>query len=161
MVQKESKNSYLLMSGQRRLAALKRLGAKKISVLLLTNATRYDLEDAKAASVVENLHRNKMNTKDMTAACVFLSESVGKGKAVKSLGISSQTLKKYLGFAAVPEKLREFVPKELSRDDCTRLYQSIPNLSKAVKIAEKIIQLDQKLCKQYLRTLARSPSHLI
>ncbi|MEK0370885.1 MAG: ParB/RepB/Spo0J family partition protein, partial [Nitrosopumilus sp.] len=30
MVQKESKNSYLLMSGQRRLAALKRLGAKKI-----------------------------------------------------------------------------------------------------------------------------------
>ena len=51
---------------------MKRLGAKKIPVLLLTNATRYDLEDAKAASVVENLHRNKMNTKDMTAACVFL-----------------------------------------------------------------------------------------
>jgi len=60
------------MSGQRRLAALKRLGAKKIPVLLLTNNTRYDLENAKAASVVENLHRNKMNTKDMTAACVFL-----------------------------------------------------------------------------------------
>ena len=31
MVQKESKNSYLLLSGQRRLAALKRLGAKKIT----------------------------------------------------------------------------------------------------------------------------------
>ncbi len=30
MVQKDGKNSYLLMSGQRRLAALKRLGAKKI-----------------------------------------------------------------------------------------------------------------------------------
>ena len=105
MVQKESKNSYLLLSGQRRLAALKRLGAKKIPVLLLTQSTKYDLEDAKAASVVENLHRNKMNVKDMTAACVFLSESVGKSKAAKSLGISSVTLKKYLGFAAVPEKL--------------------------------------------------------
>ncbi|NRA05675.1 MAG: ParB N-terminal domain-containing protein, partial [Nitrosopumilus sp.] len=32
MVQKDGKNSYLLMSGQRRLAALKRLGAKKIPV---------------------------------------------------------------------------------------------------------------------------------
>ncbi len=106
MAQRESKNSYLLMSGQRRLAALKRLGAKKIPVLLLANSTRYDLEDAKAASVVENLHRNKMNVKDMTAACVFLSESIGKSKAARSLGISSQTLKKYLGFAAVPEKLR-------------------------------------------------------
>ena len=162
MVQKDGKNSYLLMSGQRRLAALKRLGAKKIPVLLLTNATRYDLDDAKAASVVENLHRNKMNTMDMTAVCVFLSESIGKSKAAKSLGISSQTLKKYLGFAAVPDKLKQFVPKELSRDDCTRLYQIISNVPKAIKIAEKIIPLDQKLRKEYLKCIARAPksSHL-
>ncbi len=162
MVQKESKNSYLLMSGQRRLAALKRLGAKKIPVLLLTNNTKYDLENAKAASVVENLHRNKMNTRDTTAACVFLSESVGKSKAAKSLGISSQTLRKYLGFAAVPEKLRQFVPKELSRDDCVKLYRAVPNVSKAIKIAEKITLLDQKLRKEYLKTLNRSPksSHI-
>lgn len=157
MIQKDGKNSYLLMSGQRRLAALKRLGAKKIPVLLLTNATKYDLEDAKAASVVENLHRNQMNTKDMTAACVFLTESIGKSKAAKSLGISSQTLKKYLGFAAVPDKLRQFVPKELSRDDCTKLYQIIPNIPKTVSIAERIIPLDQKLRKEYLKSLARSP----
>ena len=98
-----------------------------------------------------------MNTKDMTAACVFLSESVGKAKAAKSLGISSQTLKKYLGFAAVPEKLKQYVPRELSRDDATRLYQIIPNVSKAVRIAEKIIPLDQKLRKQYLRILAKTP----
>ncbi len=162
MVQRNGKNSYLLMSGQRRLAALKRLGAKKIPVLLLNNSTKYDVQDAKAASVVENLHRNKMNTKDMTAACVFLTESVGKSKAAKSLGMSSQTLKKYLGFAAVPDRLRQFVPKELSRDDCVKLYQVIPNLSKAVSVAEKIIPLDQKLRRGYLKVLSRSPksSHL-
>ncbi len=162
MVQRNGKNSYLLMSGQRRLAALKRLGAKKIPVLLLNNSTKYDLEDAKAASVVENLHRNKMNTADMTAACVFLVSSVGKGQAACSLGISSITLKKYLGFAAVPEKLRVYVPKELSRDDCTRLYQIITNVPKATRIAEKIIPLDQKLRKEYLKVLSRSPksSHL-
>lgn len=162
MVQKDGKNSYLLMSGQRRLAALKRLGAKKIPVLLLTNSTKYDLDNAKAASVVENLHRNKMDTKDMTAACVFLSESVGKTKASKSLGISQQTLKKYLGFAAVPDRLKQYVPKELSRDDATKLYQCISNVPKAVKVAEKIIPLDQKLRKKYLYHLAKSPksSHL-
>ena len=157
MVQKESKNSYLLLSGQRRLAALKRLGAKKITVLLLTQSTKYNLEDAKAASVVENLHRNKMTTKDMTEACVTLTASVGKAKAAKSLGISSQTLKKYLGFAAVPEKLKQMVPKELSRDDATKLYQCIPNITKALKIAQKIISLDQKLRKEYLKSLSRSP----
>ncbi len=157
MVQKESKNVYLLMSGQRRLAALKRLGAKKIPVLLLTQGTKYDLDDAKAASVVENLHRNKMDTKDMTAACVFLSESIGKNKAAKSLGISSQTLKKYLGFAAVPDKLKQYVPKKLSRDDATKLYQCIPTIPKAIKIAEKIFSFDQKLRKKYLYHLAKSP----
>ena len=162
MVQKESKNSYLLMSGQRRLAALKRIGAKKIPVLLLTQNTKYDLENAKAASVIENLHRNKMDTKDMTSACVFLSESVGKSKAAQSLGISQQTLRKYLGFAAVPDSLKKYVPKEMSRDDATRLYQIIPNISKAVKVAEKIISLDQKFRKQYLHVLVKSPksSHL-
>ena len=97
---------------------------------------------ASMRSVVENLHRNKMNTKDMTAACVFLTESIGKSKAVKFLGTSSQTLKKYLGFAAVPEKLKQFVPKELSRDDTTKLYQILSNVPKAVKIAERIIPLD-------------------
>lgn len=162
MVQKESKNSYLLMSGQRRLAALKRLKAKKIPVLLLTQNTKYNLENAKAASVIENLHRNKMNTNDMTSACVFLVESVGKSKAAQSLGISQQTLKKYLGFAAVPDILKQYVPKEISRDDITRLHQIIPNVSKAIRIAEKIIPLDQKLRKKYLNFLAKSSksSHL-
>jgi ParB family chromosome partitioning protein len=158
MVQKESKDSYLLMSGQRRLAALKRLGAKKIPVLLLTQGTKYELKDAKAASVIENLHRNKMSVKDVAAASVFLTESVGKGKAAQSLGISQQTLRKYLGFAAVPDKLKEYVPMEMSRDDATKLYQTIPNISKAVQIAERIIPLDQRLRKQYLRVLVKTPN---
>jgi len=158
MVQKESKDSYLLMSGQRRLAALKRLGAKKIPVLLLTQGTKYDLKDAKAASVIENLHRNKMSVKDVAAASVFLTESVGKNKAAQSLGISQQTLRKYLGFAAVPDKLKEYVPGEMSRDDATRLYQTVPNISKAVQIAERITTLDQRLRKQYIRVLAKNPN---
>ena len=162
MVQKESKNTYLLMSGQRRLAALKRLRAKKIPVLLLTQNTKYDLKDAKAASVIENIHRTKMSAKDVAVASVFLTESVGKSKAAQSLGISQQTLRKYLGFAAVPDKLKEYVPRELSRDDATRLYQSISNVSKAVQVAERMTPFDQRLRRQYLRTLARNPklSHL-
>ena len=93
--------------------------------------------------------------------CIFDRIS-WKSKAAKSLGISSQTLKKYLGFAAVPDRLRQFVPKELSRDDCVKLYQVIPNPSKAVSVAEKIIPLDQKLRREYLKVLSRSPksSHL-
>ncbi len=158
MVQRDGRNRYLLMSGQRRLAALKRLGAKIIPALVLTNATKHDLKGARAASVVENLHRNKMSTKDMTSACLSLTEDLGKTKAAKYLGISTPTLNKYLGFAAVPEKLKRFVPKELSRDDAVRLYQATPTIARAEKIAAKIIPLDRKLRREYLKALLRTPN---
>jgi len=59
MVQKELKNSYLLMSGQRRLVALKRLGAKKISVLLVTKCicfvkTKYRILGIKLFLTISN-----------------------------------------------------------------------------------------------------------
>ena len=162
LVQKQDRNTYLLMSGQRRLAAMKRLGAKKIPVHLLTKQTAYDLENAKAASVVENIHRNDMNHKEIADACKFLNEQVGKTNAARSMGMSVQTLNKYLGFAGVPARLKEYVPSQISRDEATKLYQIIPNISKAVKLIEKLSRLDSSLRKKYLTALAQSPksSHL-
>jgi len=157
MVQKEG-NLYLLMSGQRRLAALKRLGAKKIPVLVLTRKTEYEIPDAKAASVVENIHRKNMNVKDMANACAFLAGQMGKSKAAQSLGLSMSTFKKYHGFAGVPDKLKELVPKTISRDGATKLHQIIPDVSKAVKLAHQISELDTPTKKRYLKVLAHSPS---
>lgn len=57
----------------------------------------------------------------------------------------------------MPDKLKEYVPKQLSRDDATRLYQTVPNIPKALQIIERIIPLDQRLRKQNLRTLAKNP----
>jgi ParB family chromosome partitioning protein len=156
MVQKEG-DKYLLMSGQRRLAALKRLGAKKIPVLILTHKTEYDTPDAKAASVIENIHRKNMNVKDMAEACAFLAQQMGKSKAAQSLGLSMLTFKKFHGFAGVPDKLKDLVPKIISRDNATKLYQIIPDVSKAVKIAQQISQLEPQLKKRYLKVLARNP----
>lgn len=158
MVQKEGKDTYLLMSGQRRLAALKRLGAKKIPVLVLTRKTEYELQDAKAASVIENLHRKNMNLKDMALACAFLAQSMGKAKAAQSLGMSMSTFKKYHGFAGVPDKLKELVPKKISRDQATRLHIIVPDVSKAVMIAHRISELDSRVRKRYLDTLSRNPN---
>ena len=157
LVQKQDRNTYLLMSGQRRLAAMKRLGAKKIPVHLLTKQTAYDLENAKAASVVENIHRNDMNHKEIADACKFLHEQVGKTAAARSMGMSVQTLNKYLGFAGVPDRLKEFVPSYISRDEMTKLYQIIPSISKAERLIEKLSKIDSPIRKKYLTALAQSP----
>lgn len=163
MVQKDGKGSYLLMSGQRRLAAMKKLKMRKVPVLVLTKKTAYQLQDAKAASVIENIYRRNMNTKDVAAACSFLAEKVGKSRAAKSLGMSSITFRKYHGFAGVPERLKALVPKKLSRDQATRLYSAMPDVSRAIKIAEKISKLDSASKRHYLDLLAKNPrlSHKI
>lgn len=162
LVQKEGKNAYLLMSGQRRLAALKRLGAKKIPAHVLTKQTSYDLENAKAASVVENIHRNDMNHKEIANSCKFITEHMGKSAAAKSMGMSLQTLNKYLGFAAVPDRLKNLVPEFISRDEMTKLYLIIPNIGKAEGIVSKISKLNSGLRKKYLTALSQSPkaSHM-
>lgn len=157
MVQKEG-HLYLLMSGQRRLAALKRLGAKKIPVLVLTRKTEYDTPDAKAASVIENIHRKNMNVKDMADACAFLAQQMGKSKAAQSLGLSMSMFKKYHGFAGVPDKLKELVPRTISRDIATRLYQIIPDVSRALQIAHHISELEPQTKKRYLRVLECNPN---
>ena len=157
LVQKEGKNTYLLMSGQRRLAALKRLGAKKIPVHVITKKTEYDLDDAKAASVVENIHRADMTQKEIADACKFLTEQVGKASAAKSMGMSRPTLNKYLGFAGVPDKLKSLVPELLTRDEMTKLYLAVPSIPKAEKIARKISKLEPKLRKKYVSALLHSP----
>ena len=157
LVQKENKNTFLLMSGQRRLAAMKRLGAKKIPVHILTKQTSYDLENAKAASVVENIHRNDMNHKEIADSCKFLTEHMGKSAAAKSMGMSPLTLNKYLGFAGVPDRLKALVPKQISRDEMTRLYLTIPNIKKAEQIVERVSKLESGLRKRYLQALSQSP----
>lgn len=155
MVQKNG-NGFLLMSGQRRLAALKILKARKVPVLVLRKG--YDLENAKAASVVENLHRKNMKPKDMARSCSFLAEKMGVAKGARSLGISSKTFKKYVGFAALPEKIKNLVPRTISGSVAIRLNQIIPNVPKAIKIAERISRLDARTQKAYLKALARHPS---
>jgi ParB family chromosome partitioning protein len=155
LVQKNGKG-FLLMSGQRRLAALKLLKARRVPVLVLRNG--YNLENAKAASVVENLHRKNMKPKDMARSCSFLAEKMGVARGARSLGISMKTFKKYVGFAALPEKIKDLVPGTISSGVAIRLNQIIPNVPRAIKIAERIARLEPRTQKAYLKALSRHPN---
>ena len=157
MVQMSGRGKYLLMSGQRRLAALKRLRAKKIPVLVLTRKSAYDIGNAKAASVVENLHRRGMKSRDMAASCAFLAERMPKTKAARILGISMPTFKKFHGFAGVPEALKSLTPKTISRDDATMLYRVSPSIAKAVSVSQKISKLDAPTRRRYILAFGSSP----
>ena len=153
MVQRNGANSYLLISGQRRLEALKRLGSKTIPVLILSKNSSCDIGDAKAASIIENLHRKNMSVAEMTSSCQFLVEKLGKSDAAKALGINSATLREYLGFDMVPGKIKEMVPKILSRRDAIRICKVVPIESKAIEIVKKISKYNASQKKRYMDAL--------
>ena len=153
MVQKDGNNSYLLIAGQRRLAALKKLGSKTIPVLVLSKNSSYDIHDVKAVSIIENLHRKDMSISEMVASCQFLAEKMGKTGAAKALGINRSTLHGYLGFGAVPDGIKQMVPKVLSKRDAIRLCKVIPVESKAIELVEKIKRYDSAQKKRYLDAL--------
>lgn len=158
LVQREGRGTYKLMAGQRRLAALKRLRARTVPVLVITRATEYEIEDAKAASVIENIHRKGMSQRDLAASCVFLADRVGtQAKAARTLGMSVPTFKKLHGFAGVPEKLKDLVPGTVSRDEATRLHVALPSTKKAVEVATRIANLPPPVRRQYVRILSENP----
>ena len=158
LVQREGRGKYKLMAGQRRLAALKHLRAKTVPVLVITRATEYEIEDAKAASVIENLHRKGMSQRDLATSCVFLADKMGtQAKAARTLGMSVPTFKKLHGFAGVPEKLKDLVPGTISRDEATRLHIAVPSTTKAVELAHRISKHPPPVRRQYVRILSDNP----
>ena len=157
VVQKTKDGKYKLIAGQRRLEALKRIGSKNIPVLVVKHP--YDDENAKAVSIIENLHRKQMNSGEMAEACDFLIRSMKSNKkAATALGISPQTLRSYSGFNSVPEKLQQLVPKTISRNEALRLYRIIPKVDDAVEIANRISRYSSPEKKRYFEALALDPT---
>jgi len=157
IVQRSNDGKYKLIAGQRRLDALKKIGAKNIPVFVVQHP--YDLEDAQAVSIIENLHRKQMSSKEMVDACNFLAESIGSTKKASSaLGISQNTFRSYLGFKGIPDPLKELVPKTLSRGEAVHLSKIVPDVTKAVDIAKLISRYTSAARKRYLNALSEDPT---
>ena len=154
----KANGKYLLISGQRRLKAFEYLGEKRIPLLILKHP--YDIQRAKLASVIENLHRKEMNAKDIAEACNFLKQKLGTNKkAAKALGISPQTFAKYLGFKAASKELKGMVSdKKISVQDAKRITQIATSNVKAIEFAKIISKLPKKSKDRYFTALMDEPN---
>ena len=155
LVQEEKDGTYSLIMGQRRLAALNKLGVKTAPMLVLGRRKRQGMSDAKAISIIENLHRKNMSTAETAQACQYLVETEGKAKTAKMLGISRDTLREYLGFAAVPEDIKKMVPGKLSRRDAVRICKTVSDTGKAMQVAVRASKYNQAQRKRYLDALEK------
>jgi ParB family chromosome partitioning protein len=131
---------YDLIIGQRRYIACKKLGLEEIPALITTVK---DETDATIRSFSENIHRLDIEYRDkMRVASELLSRLGSTKKVAEHLGVVEQTVKNYLGYSAVPEKIKKLVDeKKLSASTAIRIAKSIHDENQAVRIAEKVKEL--------------------
>jgi len=139
------KDKFELIVGQRRFLACKNnLHMKTIFAIVLTKPMNNI--DALAYSFVENIHRQDLEYKDKIAATMKLVKELGNIHAVaKKLQVSETTIRNYLGYAAVPEQIKEMVEKKkLSKQTAVRISRTNVDSSRAIAIANKITEAPRR-----------------
>jgi ParB family chromosome partitioning protein len=131
---------YELIIGQRRYLACKKIGKKEIPALI---AVIKNKTEATIVSFSENIHRLDLEYRDKMQVAIELLSKLGSiNKVAEHLGVSPQTVKNYIGYAAVPEPIKDMVSKgKLSVSTATRIIKNIPNEKQALDIAEKIKEI--------------------
>ena len=129
---------FAVLIGQRRYLAAKQLGLDQIPALILTQTP--ERVQATVLSLSENVQRRDLSPRDKADACVYLREQLGTDRAVaEAIGVTPQTVRNWLGYAAVPEPIKELVhPGGLSANQATRIVHSIEDEETAIEIARRV-----------------------
>lgn len=147
LVKKEGER-YLVFNGQRRLLACAKAGQRKIPCFVYSDI---DIDNARIMSLSENLYRLTMETEDKTHACKMLLRKYGgdKQKVANALGVNVQTVKKYLGFDALPSEMKRMVgEKNMTASQAIKLYNKFPDENIALNIAYEYASIPKTERKQ-------------
>jgi len=128
---------YELIIGQRRYLACKKAGETEIPAVITKVA---DKTQSIIKSFSENIHRRDLNYRDKMQAALELREKLKSiDNVAKCLGVSSQTVSNYLGYAAVPEEIKAMVGKKFSASFAMRIVRGIPDEKLAIEVAQQIV----------------------
>jgi ParB family chromosome partitioning protein len=145
---------YELIIGQRRFLASKLAGETDIPAVITSakNST-----DAAIASFSENIHRQELAYRDKMDVAIQLLQQLGSvGEVAKRLGVSSQSVRNYMGYAAVPEEIKRMVDaKKLSATTASRISRAVSDQDHAIRIAEKVVEEPRSEDRERMIGLAR------
>jgi ParB family chromosome partitioning protein len=136
--------NYQIISGQRRYHACKMVRYSPVECLVVEKP---DLEKAKILSLSENLYRRTMTPDDISDACSYLYNRIRNIKEIgDKLGVSSSTVRKYLGYGKVPKELKKLVSeKKITASQALRIYTQFPDKNQQIKIARELSRINDRV----------------
>ena len=104
---KQNRDTYHIISGQRRFIAARKAGLKTLPCIILHNI---DKIKGTILSFSENIHRKDMNEEDKSNAAAYLKKELKAVEAVaENLGVSKSTVYNYLGYQNVSPRIKKLV----------------------------------------------------
>lgn len=130
---------HSLIVGQRRYLACKKLGWSTIPAIITNVKTQ---TQTAIISFSENIHRTELDYRDkMRAAMELLRQLETVKKVAQRLGLSEGTIRNYIGYEAVPNKLKDMVKnREIGAITALRIARNIPDQRRAIEIASKVME---------------------
>ena len=157
----DNPEKFKLIVGQRRYYAFEELEIETIPALIINSVNSITEE---ITSFSENIHRRKLSYDDTIRICVRLfddatGDEFTKIKNIsKIIGISPNTVSKYLSYRLVPEEVREFVPSKMSAKLAYRITSVFwPNTEKIIAIAKRVTRMTRSEWTRVLDIREKSP----
>lgn len=136
-------DEFELVAGQRRLAAIIRLGKPTVPAMIVDTS---DPNTLSLLSLLENVQRLDIDDRDRAAAIERLVDANnGSYETVaKMLGMHEATIRTWSGYHGVPEELKQMKDKgEIKREEAIKLTSQL-GPSKAIDVAREISQLPKE-----------------
>jgi ParB family chromosome partitioning protein len=139
VVQREG-DRYRIVVGQRRYLAAKQLGWPALDAVVLDEPLSE--VDRILVSLSENVQRRDLEPEDKSEAVGYLLRMLGSAKEVAHrIGVTERTVKKWLGYRAVPESIRQLVTENgLTVPAAIRIAASVDDEARALEIARHVTQ---------------------
>ena len=131
-------NRFAVVVGQRRYLAAKQLGWDQMPALVLSQPI--EQVQATLLSLSENIQRRDLSARDKSDAFLYLQKALGSvGAVAEAMGVTTQTVRNWLGYAAVPEPIKELVQaRGLTRDQAVRIARHVEEPGTAVEVARRV-----------------------
>jgi ParB family chromosome partitioning protein len=154
VIKDKSEDRYILVAGERRLRASKKLGKEKIKAIV----TDYTLEDLREYALIENIQREDLNPIEVALSLYELIKKHGytHEELAKNLGKSRAYVTNMLRVLNLPDEVIEKLRKNsislghakvlvsLDKDEAIELAKEIEEKNLSVRDTEKIVKNRKK-----------------